>query len=73
MLDPLFITKLIVLEQENSLREFERRQLYWQLQRSKPDRLQQAIALIQTFARRWQANAQSPPTSLAINKCCQEF
>jgi endonuclease III-like uncharacterized protein len=73
MLDPLFITKLIVLEQENSLREFERRQLYWQLQRSKPDRLQQAIALIQAFARRWQANRQSCPTRLAINKCCQEF
>jgi hypothetical protein len=70
MLNPLFITKLIVLEQQNSLREFERRQLYRQLQRSKPDRLQQVIALMKTFARRWQANAQSPPTSPAISKRC---
>jgi hypothetical protein len=73
MLNPLFITKLLVLEQENSLREFERRQLYWQLQRSKPDRLQQVVALMKTFARRWQANGQSRPTCPAINKCRQEF
>ena len=70
MLNPLFITKLIVLEQQNNLREFERRQLYWPMQRSKSDRFQQVIALMKTFARRWQTNVQSTPTGLTISKRC---